>query len=82
MSEPPSGDKVVASLIQNLKDSPLTLALVLFNLVFIGVIYFSLKDQRNHNETFRNELMAQQSKTMDMLYNCTPMPNRPSGEAK
>jgi uncharacterized membrane protein affecting hemolysin expression len=68
------GGEVAKSLISNLKDSPVTLALVLFNVVFLVVIFFSMRDQRNRTEQFQDRLFDQQSKTMEMLYNCTPNP--------
>jgi len=69
------GGKVATSLISNLHDSPLTLALVVFNLLFVTVIFLSVRDQRSSTERFQEKLFEQQSKTMEMLYNCTP--NKP-----
>jgi len=68
--------KVANSLITNLHDSPLTLALVVFNLAFIAVIYFSVRDQRSRDAKFQEELFNQQKSTMEMLYHCTPSTDR------
>jgi hypothetical protein len=68
------GGKVATSLITNLHDSPLTLALVLFNMAFIFVIYLSVRDQRGAEEAFQNRLFDQQAKSMEMLYHCSPLP--------
>jgi preprotein translocase subunit YajC len=64
--------KTTRGLIESMKDSPITLALVLFNLLFVVIVFFSVRDQRAHMESFQTELFKQQTKTMEMLYNCTP----------
>jgi hypothetical protein len=66
------GGKVASTLIENLKTSPVTLALVIFNMLFVVVVYFGMRDQRNREETFQTKLFLQQTETMKMLYNCTP----------
>ena len=70
------GSKVASSLISNLHDSPITLALVVFNIIFLSVIYFANRDERKQREEFQTMLFKQQEKTFDMLYNCTPNPKR------
>lgn len=72
------GGKVATTLVESLKSSPLTLALVVFNIMFIVVIYLGTRDQRIHQEAFQNKLFEQQNKTMEMLYNCTP--NKPGAK--
>jgi len=69
------GGETARTLITSLKDSPLTLSLVLFNLIFIGVVaYGSFKEREWRTEIF-DHMSQQQAKYADMLYNCTP--NRP-----
>jgi hypothetical protein len=72
------GGKTVRKLIGNLHESPLTLALVLFNLIFVLVIFLGVRDNRARQETFQNKLFEQQNRSMEMLYNCTP--NRRSSD--
>lgn len=62
--------KVASTLITNLKDSPLTLALVLFNLVFVAVIYFSTLDLRDHQEKLTNRLIEQLDKNQTLISQC------------
>jgi hypothetical protein len=65
------------SVITTLKDNPLTLALVVFNVIFVIVIFLSLKDERKYWAEFQNKLFAQQEKFAEMLYNCQPYPRNP-----
>jgi len=65
------------SIVKALGDSPLTLASVVFNVIFVIVIFFSVRDERGRQEAFQTKLFEQQNKTMDMLYNCVPH-ERPS----
>ena len=64
--------KTVRKLIDNMHDSPLTLALVLFNIIFLAIVYYSVQQNRDRWESFQNKMFEQQNKTMEMLYNCTP----------
>jgi len=65
--------KVASNLISNLKDSPITLALILFNMAFLVIIYLGVKDQRSHLENYDNRMFEQQKQVMEMLYHCTPL---------
>jgi hypothetical protein len=65
--------KTVRKLIDNMHDSPLTLALVLFNIIFLAIVYYSVQQNRDRQESFQTKLFDQQNKTMDMLYHCTPV---------
>jgi len=71
------GGEVARSLIGNLKDSPITLALVVFNILFLIVVYFSIRDQRQQLANYDNKMFEQQAKVMDMLYHCVPPPPKP-----
>jgi hypothetical protein len=73
------GGRTVRKLIDNLHDSPLTLALVLFNIIFLAIVYYSVQQQRDRWELFQNKLFEQQNKAMEMLYNCTPSKRTPDG---
>jgi hypothetical protein len=80
---PEEGAKVATGLIDALKQSPMTLAMVVFNLVFIVIVYYGINQARSaSNEMFleiRNtdskliaQLTEQQTKTAELLYRCTP----------
>jgi hypothetical protein len=71
-----SGD-VAKSLISSLKDSPLTLALVLFNLVFLAAIYFGTQQERQSRDAMIKLMADNNLKTADMLYHCRPYSERP-----
>ena len=63
------------SLVTALSGQPMTLALVVFNICFIAVVYLSVRDQRARAEDFQKQLFEQQTKTMEMLYHCVPPPH-------
>lgn len=73
------GAKVATSLVANLKDQPITLALILFNLCFVAVVYFSSLDMRNHQEKMMDQLLDMNNKTQGILLNCVAPPPRPGG---
>lgn len=56
-----------------LKSQPITLALVVFNVVFLFILYFSNREESIRIEAFQTKLFEQQGKTMEMLFNCTPV---------
>ena len=68
--------KTARGLIDSLKDSPMTLAMVAFNLVFVVVIFLIIKQNHDSDEKFQTALFAQQAEVMKMLYNCTPTPKQ------
>lgn len=68
------GGETARTLISSMKDSPMTLALVVFNLIFIVVIYLGTKDNRAAIDHLMTTMLAQEAHTADMLYNCTPNP--------
>jgi cbb3-type cytochrome oxidase subunit 3 len=66
------GSKVASSLIESLKAQPMTLALVVFNMIFIGAVVYANAEQRKlaHEETLI--MLAQQKQMSEWLYRCTP----------
>jgi len=66
------GAETARTLISNLKESPLTLALVVFNLAFIALSYFNGVSLRQSNERLFNLMIDNEHKTAEMLYNCVP----------
>lgn len=73
-SVPEETSKVATSLIQNLKDQPITLALVLFNMVFVAAVYFGGIDVREHQDKILGLLVEQNTKAQEMLARCIVPP--------
>jgi hypothetical protein len=67
------GGKVATALVEALKASPVTLALVVFNVVFMIVVYMGTRQLHATEEKMQNVMMAQITKMADQLYNCTPI---------
>jgi hypothetical protein len=65
---------VANSLISNLKDQPITLALILFNLIFVAAVYFGGIDNRNHQEKLNTSLLEQLDKAQVLLGQCVAKP--------
>jgi len=60
------------TLVASLKDSPITLALVLFNLVFIIVIFFATRENRAALDRTMTEMLRQNAHLTDLLAACSP----------
>ena len=62
--------KVAVSVIDSLKSQPIVLALVVFNVLFIGAVVWWGSQQRRfvHDETAA--MVQMQSKMAEMIYNC------------
>jgi len=70
-------------LIAALKREPATLALVIFNIVFMAAIFFSVKDQREFNRQIISQLITNAAKAEEMLFKCidpTRRSERPEAE--
>lgn len=70
------GAKIASSLIGNLKDQPVTLALILFNLIFVAAVYFSGLDVRDHQEKLMDQMLEMNNKTQGILLNCIVPPRQ------
>lgn len=66
--------KVAATTIEALKQTPLMLALVLFNIIFIVGVYFSNRDERAYTERIMGLLIQEEANMSKMLNACTPVP--------
>jgi hypothetical protein len=66
------GGKVAGSLIEAMKTQPMTLALVVFNIVFIFAVLYAGNAQR----AILDKVITQQSETAKLLYNCIPNTER------
>jgi hypothetical protein len=62
------GGKVASTLIDAMKSQPMTLALVVFNIVFIGAVLYA----GNHQRALIEKMIEQQGEVSKLLYNCTP----------
>lgn len=84
------GAATARSLFEVMRESPVTLALVVFNVVFLGVMYFSLSEERDSRNKLIDYMVSTNERTANMLYNCTssrlapwpgetpPEPSKPS----
>src|SRR5262245_22229160 len=66
------GAKVATGVVTALSNQPLTLSLVVFNSLFIGVIAWASYENRQLNTALIEKFMAAQVKAMEMLYKCLP----------
>ena len=62
------GGSTARTLIDSLKNQPATLALVVFNIIFIAAVLYASSENRKTV----NKLLDQQVEFSKMLYNCTP----------
>jgi len=67
------GAETVRTLIGSMKDSPITLAMVLFNMALLVLLYFNGINARASQERIYMSMMEQEKKTAEMLYNCAPV---------
>jgi hypothetical protein len=66
-----NGVKVASGVVDALKASPILLALVVFNALFVGVVYFAGKDNRARQAEMVNALLENQAKMQEMLGRCS-----------
>jgi len=66
------GGKVASNVVSALSNQPLTLSLVVFNSLFIGMVAWSSYENRQTNTALIEKFIEQQNKTMEMLYKCIP----------
>jgi uncharacterized membrane protein affecting hemolysin expression len=66
------GGATARTLITGLKESPIVLALVLFNIMFVAAVYYGTRENRSALDRVMTALIEQQAKNAEMLYNCTP----------
>ena len=56
------------SLFESMRESPVTLSLVIFNIVFLGVFYFSQNEEREFRTKLVDYMVQTNSATAEMLY--------------
>lgn len=72
--------KVVVSIVDSLRSQPLILALILLNVMFITMVFFSVKDNREKYHEMLKVLMEQSSKAQEMLSRCVVPPQKGASE--
>ena len=72
------------SLFESMRESPVTLSLVIFNIVFLGVFYFSQTEEREFRTKLVDYMVQTNSATAEMLYKTCgarampwPLPEQP-----
>lgn len=76
------GGETVRTLISSMKESPITLALVLFNLCLLVLLYFNGVSARASTERLYMTMMEQEKRTAEMLYNCAPIKRQSEDDAR
>jgi hypothetical protein len=66
------GEKVASGLVDALKAQPVILALVVFQVLFLGLSYIGIEHARKQNLELVTRMIDSQARYADMLYNCTP----------
>lgn len=72
------GGKAANAIIESLKSSPITLALVIFNLMFVTLIYVNARDLRDSFDKTTKTLLEHQADMAKMLFNCAPVQSPPT----
>jgi hypothetical protein len=66
------GGKVATSVIDAMKSQPMTLALIVFQAVFVGAVVYANADTRQLHHEEMIAMLAQQKQMSEWLYRCTP----------
>jgi hypothetical protein len=70
------GAKVAVSVVDAMKSQPMTLALIIINLIFLGAVgWGTMKAREGFLDTIK-VLIEKQDRTAQLLYNCTPSGNK------
>jgi len=64
------GGKVATSLIEGLKTSPLVLALIVLNIIFIGMVTWASMNVATARDVIMKQLIEQNAKAQDLLSRC------------
>jgi hypothetical protein len=70
----PAIEKLADSVIGGLKNQPMILALLVFNLMVLGLVYFGTVGSRQKEERLMTLLLGQQSESIKLLAACSPTP--------
>ena len=72
------GAKVATSIVETMKSHPMTLALVIFNLLFAILVFLGSKDFRANQLKLMSMMIEMTSKSQDLLSKCIT-PDRQGG---
>ena len=72
--------KVTGTFMQIMKDQPLSLALVVMNVMLLALFYYVIQTATGVRQKEMDRIFAAQSETNKLLYNCVPGERR--GEFK
>ena len=61
------GARIATSVVEALKSQPLALAMVVFNLIFVLVVYFAIKEERAGMRQIITMLLEQRQQTIEMM---------------
>lgn len=64
------GGKIATALVESLKAQPAVLAILVFNLILMGLVYFSTKEFRALNAQVISTLLTQQKDMVAMISKC------------
>jgi len=70
------GGKVASGVVTALTGQPIVLALVVFNCLFLGVVFYGTQQARLSFERTALRMIDQQEKMANLLYNCVPGGNK------
>jgi hypothetical protein len=62
--------KVASNVVGALQNQPVVLAMVIFNAIFVGAVYFSLREARIANQTMSKQMLEMIDKQSDLLSKC------------
>ena len=64
------GGKVASGVVDAMKSQPLVLALIIFNVVFLVLIYLGLNNQRNQQHDLMKMMLSNQQNVNELLAKC------------
>jgi hypothetical protein len=70
MSLPEQGAKVATSVVDAMKSQPLMLAVIVLNVVIIGLVYLAITANRQQQHIIMEKLVEQNSKAQELLARC------------
>ena len=71
------GGKVIGGFVTAMKDQPLALALVMCNVLLLGLFFYVINVSTSNKAKEFEAIMQQQREVQQLLYRCTP--DKPQG---
>lgn len=69
-----TGGKVAASIVEGFRGQPAILALVIFNLAFMGIVYFTSRDTRERQHQMIKLINENETRLQALVERCLTMP--------